>query len=168
MVYLHTVYGEVWQFLTSSNFTLVFFRNQSYWQSCRARLDGSTEYHIGGGGTWLMADCQNIIDGKLPETNYGSIRFVVRWSWWIYVPFRGNYHVIVGFRMGVSLTNFQGLPRRIVWATYRDKGGVCDSRRNRLPASPSRHAVVMQTQYKIWTLIEFERLQLECWNFQGL
>jgi len=34
-----------------------FFRNQSYWQSCRARLDGSTEYHIGGEvcDSWLTA-----------------------------------------------------------------------------------------------------------------
>jgi len=82
----------------------------------------------GGGGIWLMTDCQNFINGKLPETNYGNIRFVMRWSWGIYAPLGGNYQVTIGFRMGVSLTNFHGVPRRIVWATYLNRGAVCDSR----------------------------------------
>ena len=75
----------------------------------------------------------------------------------------------MGFRMGVSLTDFHGLPRRIVWATYLNRGGGVASI-DIFPAtktdSITRHVAVMLTQYEFQTLIEFERFELESWNFQ--
>ena len=115
------------------------FRNALYWESCRSRRDVSLEYHIGGvrgeGSVgsmthgWGEAACRNFIDGKLSETNYGSIRFVVRWSWGICVHLGGQLP-------GADRFPDRGLFDKLSWLAKTNcvnylsqpRGGVCDSR----------------------------------------